>query len=495
MYRDRDVDPGEPAAWSADALIQDLEMDVLFRAMAGEDVFLLEAARKAILASASNDLDTIRYRQAVLRDCLKNAAVVREIYDLAVEAIVREKKNFWSYFSKYPAAVLSRAVDVLQMLVGMLKKLRQIADVHGDRFESEGFATLFAMLKQELCDDYFALLEEHLRTLRFKDGVLISAAIGKGNKGEAYILRKPAQESRSWLERIFGRKQPACLIRIADRDENGFRALSELRDRGVNLVANALAQSDDHILGFFQLLRSELAFYVGCVNLHEQLTRLGAPACFPTPAACEEGRRSAKGLYDVCLALTMARPLVGNDLGVDRKTLVMITGANQGGKSTFLRSLGVSQLMMQCGMFVPAESFDGSLCGGVFTHFTREEDATMKSGKLDEELARMSGIVDHLAPRSLLLFNESFSATNEREGSEIARQIVGALLERRMTVCFVTHLYEFAHGMYETHRDQGVFLRAERAPSGERTFRILEGEPLHTSYGQDVYAQVFGDNA
>jgi hypothetical protein len=56
----------------------------------------------------------------------------------------------------------------------------------------------------------------------------------------------------------------------------------------------------------------------------------------------------------------------------------------------------------------------------------------------------------------------------------------------------VTHLYEFAHGMHETHRDQGVFLRAERVPSGERTFRILEGEPLQTSFGQDVYAQVFG---
>ncbi|MER8376745.1 hypothetical protein NKH19_22355 [Mesorhizobium sp. M1338] len=64
--------------------------------------------------------------------------------------------------------------------------------------------------------------------------------------------------------------------------------------------------------------------------------------------------------------------------------MVVITGANQGGKSTFLRGVGLAQLMMQCGMFVPA-AFCGSVCDGVFTHYKRGEDATMKSGKLDEE--------------------------------------------------------------------------------------------------------------
>jgi hypothetical protein len=66
---------------------------------------------------------------------------------------------------------------------------------------------------------------------------------------------------------------------------------------------------------------------------------------------------SARGIYDVCLTLTMDGSVVGNDVAGDQKALVMITGANRGGKSTLLRSLGLAQLMMQCGMFVPAESF------------------------------------------------------------------------------------------------------------------------------------------
>ena len=114
----------------------------------------------------------------------------------------------------------------------------------------------------------------------------------------------------------------------------------------------------------------------------------------------------------------------------DGKDLVIITGANQGGKSTFLRSVGLAQVMMQCGMFVAAEAFRSTVCDALFTHYKREEDEAMRSGKFDEELARMSQIVDHITPRSLILFNELFAATNVREGSEIGRQIVTALLEQ-----------------------------------------------------------------
>jgi DNA mismatch repair ATPase MutS len=116
----------------------------------------------------------------------------------------------------------------------------------------------------------------------------------------------------------------------------------------------------------------------------------------------------------------------------------------------------------------------------------------MKSGKLDEELSRMSGIVDNLTSNSMLLFNESFAATNEREGSEIARQIICALLEKRIKVFFVTHLYEFAHGFHDRKMEDAIFLRAERQTDGGRTFKLIEGEPLQTSYGEDVYNRIFG---
>jgi DNA mismatch repair ATPase MutS len=186
--------------------------------------------------------------------------------------------------------------------------------------------------------------------------------------------------------------------------------------------------------------------------------------------------------------------VVGNDGQADNTDLVIITGANQRGKSTFLRSIGVAQLMMQCGMFAPAASFSANLCDGLFTHYKREEDVTMHSGKLDEELSRMSEIVDHLTAHAMVLFNASFAATNEREGSEIARQIICALLEKRIKMFFVTHLYTFAHGFVDRSMANALFLRAERQADGGRTFTLVEREPLQTSYGEDVYHLIFVDN-
>jgi DNA mismatch repair ATPase MutS len=490
MYKDQDFDLQQKLPSHAQALTQDLELQTLFNAMALGDKFVFEVAKQAVLSSV-NDLDAIRYRQHILQDCLKNPSIVRDIYAIAVESIESERKNFWGLLSKYPAMVLSRSIDVLQMFVDMLKKLRHIAEEHAGSFESEGFTAFFAMLNTELGDDYFASVQQHLKALKFRDGVLMSAELGQGNQGTNYILRKPHDKKQGWIERIFAEKPPAYRFTIDDRDESGARALSDLKDRGINLVANALAQSTEHILSFFTMLRTELAFYIGCLNVHGQLAHIGEPLSFPLPVAPSERRHAFHGLYDVCLALTMEQSIVGNDVSASGKDLVLITGANQGGKSTFLRSIGLAQLMMQCGMFVPAESFCANICESIFTHYKRKEDASMNSGKLDEELSRMSAIVDTITSNSMVLFNESFAATNEREGSEIARQIVCAIVEKGIKVFFVTHLYEFAHGFYDKNMENAMFLRAERQTDGRRTFKLLEGEPLQTSYGEDVYHNIF----
>jgi DNA mismatch repair ATPase MutS len=491
LYQDHDFDLQRQLPPHAQMLIQDLELNTLFNAMALGDKFLFEVAKQAVLSGFTPDLDTIHYRQHILQDCLNNASIVRDIYAIAVEAIEGEKKHYLGLLSKYPDMLLRRSLELMQMFVGMLKKLKQVAGDHADAFASEGFTAFFAMLNRELSDDYFASVQQHLRALEFRGGVLISAELGQGNKGTRYVLRQPPDKRQPWIERLFAEKPTTYGFTIDDRDESGARTLSDLKDQGIHLVANALTQSTDHLLSFFTMVRTELAFYIGCLNLYGQLAHMGEPVSFPRPLAPGERRHAFQSLYDICLALTTKQRVVDNDLSASGKDLVIITGANQGGKSTFLRSIGLAQLMMQCGMFVPAESFCANVCTGLFTHYKRKEDATMKSGKLDEELSRMSDIVDHITPDSLVLLNESFAATNEREGSEIARQIITALVEKRIEVFFVTHLYEFAHRFYAQNRANALFLRADRQPDGRRTFKLLEGEPLQTSYGEDLYKRIF----
>lgn len=487
LYKDQDFDLERELPPNEEALTQDLELSILFEAMALDDQFLLEMARKAVLSSLS-DPDSILYRQDILKDCLKNSSIVRDIYNLVVESIQNRQKQWWA--TRYPSSIMYSAVEALKMFVGQLKKLRAMADEHADKFESEGFARFYSMLIAELDDEYFTRIEEYLTELKLRKGVLMSAELGKGNKAVNFVLHKTRDQNQSLLGRIFGRQSHAYSYRLSPRDEIGSRALSDLRDRGLNIVANVVAQSTDHILSFFQMLRTELAFYVGCLNLHGQLIEKGAPACFPVPAEPNQRKSSFQGLYDVCLALSMTRKVVGNDINADQKDLVIITGANQGGKSTFLRSIGQAQLMMQAGMFVPAQTFSAAVCNGIFTHFRREEDSSMESGKLDEELRRMSDIADNVTQNSMLLFNESFASTYESDGSEIARQITIALVEKGIRVFSVTHLYEFAHGLFDDKMINAIFLIANRMPDGTRTFKLIEGEPLRTSYGEDLYHRI-----
>jgi DNA mismatch repair ATPase MutS len=492
-YRDADqaaLDLRQLLPWNEAALTQDLGLGALFDAMAAGDKFLYEAAIVGIL-SRTDDADIILYRQRVLLDCFKNESIVRDLYRIAVEAIEQERKNTWSYFARYPSGIVHRAVDVLQMFVHMLEDLRRVADQHAERFASDGFCRLFAMLRTELGDDYFAQVQAHLRRLQFRGGVLISAKLGKGNKGQNYILRKPPEVRLSWLVHLFEKGPPGYSFQLHPRDEAGAHALSALNDQGLNLVGNALARSTDHILSFFQMLRTELAFYIGCLNLSAHLRQLGEPRCMPVPVHAGERKLSFSGLYDLSLALSAGKKVVGNDMNADSKDLFIITGANTGGKSTFLRSIGLASLMMQAGMFVPADSFSSEICNGVFTHYKREEDATMESGKWDEELSRMSVIIDQISPNSVMLFNESFASTNEREGSEIASQIMTALLDKNIKVFFVTHLYHFANSIFKKELKTAVFLRAERRPDGTRPFKLIEAGPLQTSHGEDLYERIF----
>jgi hypothetical protein len=487
LHRDCDFDLASELPAQEASLTQDLELNALLSAMGAGDALLFDLAKRALVLGLP-DPESIVYRQQVLGDCLERPAVVRAVYELAGEALKAEKSVWIGGLRDSPRTTLSSAVQKMELFVGFLRRLREMAEEHAEAFGSPGFTRFFAMLREELSEDYLVEVESQLKDLGFRAGMVMSVELGAGNKGKHYTLRRGRE--RGLLARVFDRS--GFSFTIPERDENGFRALGELEDNAANLVANALRQAVDHVHSFFVMLQAEVGFCVACLNLSERLAELGARTTFPVPVARGELALAARGLYDVSLRLTTSEPVVANDIDADGRSLVMITGANQGGKSTFLRSVGLAQLMMQAGMFVGAASLRANVCDGIFTHHKREEDESMESGKLDEELARMSEIADQLSPNSLLLCNESFASTNEREGSQIARQVVTALLDTGVKVMFVTHMFDLARGMYRESREAALFLRAERGAEGARPFKLREGEPLPTSYGEDSYRKVFG---
>ena len=488
LYQDRDFDYGADLPPGHQDLIQDLELTTLLRAMAAGDKFLLDLSAKVLLASL-HDPEAIRYRQRVLADCLAQPEVIREMYAIAAGAL-EDKRHLWGHYGgtyQTPSSNLSGAVGHLEAYVARLRQLRRIADDHAGKFRSGGMRTLFATLQRDLNDGYFEEISFHLKQLRFRAGVLISAELDRDNSGIGFVLRAPGEAQRRWTQRLGIGPRTTYSFTLAPRDEAGSQILEDLTSRGINLVGNAAAQSADHIGSYFTMLRAELGFYVSCLNLADRLAAKGAPVTAPEPTQPSALTFSCTDLRDACLELQSQDPVVGNDVQADGKSLVIITGANSGGKSTFLRSVGVAQLMMQCGLFVTAGSYRADAARGIFTHFIREEDPGMTSGRLDDELRRMSEIADHIGPHCLMLFNESFAGTNEHEGSEIGHQVVRALLDAQIKVFFVTHRFEFADRFHRQHARSTLFLRAERRPDGRRNYKLAVKEPLPTSFGEDLY--------
>ena len=104
----------------------------------------------------------------------------------------------------------------------------------------------------------------------------------------------------------------------------------------------------------------------------------------------------------------------------------------------------------------------------------------------------MSTVISHISPGCLLLCNEPFASTNEREGSHIARQVFLPLAGAGVKVVVVTHLVNLAESLYEERLGYVLFLRAPRQTQAQQ-FKLREGAPEPTAYAEDVYNQIFGE--
>lgn len=491
LYRNKDFEWERKLTIHQETFILDLELNTIFQEMSQGNEEVYEIVKKVICNSLL-DLDEITFRQEVLKDCINQFSIVNEINSIIESVFKREKESHqYSLLSDYPSEIVSQSKNRMLIFMEELKKLRRIAIEKSINFHSEGFCNLFRQICDELPDDYFEEIQAHLKKCNFQNGIVISTKLGKGNKNTGYIMREPKNPEGKWYQNIFHRKENMYSFRLAPNDESGAKALSELLMKGLNPIANSLAQSADHIHNFFVMLRNELSFYMGCVYLKKSIEDKEKEVIFPYVENSEKRKLSFSELCDIALLLTKKGAIVGNECNLTDKTLVIITGANQGGKTTFLRSLGQSQVMMQAGMYVGAKEYTGSIFNGIYTHFKKEEDSEMKSGKLDEELDRMNDIVDSIKGNAGIFFNESFSATNEKEGSEIANQITNALLEKNIRVYYVTHFYKFSSTFASKAYKEYEFLKAERSDNGTRNYKIQIGPPLKTSYGMDLYEQIF----
>ena len=478
------IDLGRPEPPGHADCFQDLGLDAVVSA-ASTSVPDAGAVVAWALAHPLTDLDAIHHRQDVLTDFLAHPHLLDDLLAVCTEALDTQRSIRHAFFwrTEHPDASLRRSVNVVQGLLPHLTTMRDLAVRHESTVQSKGLRDLFHQLQRDLDEPRLKALGTDLEALTFDDGVLADVRLGPGASVEGYRLRRPRNRRRA--ERLSERVDPRRTVKAPPTDDGGVE-ITALRDHALDTVSADLERAHRHLVGFLEQLRLQLCLVSGGVALDRAMAKHGLPRCLPDPQEPGARESDVRGLRHLGIALQTTQSVVGNDLVADDRRALVVTGANNGGKSTFLRSYGQAQLLMQAGFTVPAERFRLGVVHGVHTHFRRGEDRTMTSGKLVEEMGRMSTLVDRVRPHSLVLFNESFATTYELEGTRIASTVVRALIDCDVAVAYVTHMYELVRWFIDSVPGSRCLV-AERADDGRRTFRMVQSEPERTSYALELY--------
>ena len=514
------------------SITKDLGLDKLFKAAekecvlrgtridtSGEADNYLGMAVKKVMRIPLRTEEEVIYRQEIIQDCIKKKTLLADLYQFSTDLLeewekLGRKNNGMGV--RDAKGKLITDIRILKLLVNGVSKVRTMLEDNVAGFTSAGLIALHDRLLEEFSEDYDQNIQDIIKDLTF-----FSDATGKKEERGNYVLYFPRVKidcgltdglklSDLKLEHIetivkqytnprgiiakisstITSLTPGIISLYDDQAMMGDAA--ELEYQAVNYVYSVCSSLVSSFGTFFDQLRFQTAFYLGVINIRSHMQCYHIDYCFPTVGS--KGSLVYDELKEVVMNLEQGGEVVGNSGSLSGKQLVIITGANQGGKSTFLRSIGIAQVMFQCGLMVAAKNFRSGLYSSIFAHFTRREDSAMNSGRLDEELRRMDQIVSNLDEDSLLLLNESFATTTEKEGSAIAYDIVRALKEQGVGIFTVTHLLSFALRVYEESKDDEkvAFLSAEHLEDGSRTYRMIPHEPEITSFGLELYDKVLG---
>lgn len=223
----------------------------------------------------------------------------------------------------------------------------------------------------------------------------------------------------------------------------------------------------------------ELDFYISLYSLSERVKAAGIPLC--RAKITDKNELSFRNAYDISLLAKDEKNIIPNDvlLGENEK-FFFLGGANGGGKTTFLRTLGINTLLAMSGSPVAAVSAELGLIDGVFTHFPHDEHFEGE-GRFDNEKRRVSKIVDSFEKYPLVLLNETYSTTNEEKSVASTSELADLLYRRGVYGIYVTHAHD-------AHAD-GVgrlIVAVDENDSNRRTYKVVRAVEENRSFAEDI---------
>lgn len=493
-----DVAQGQPDFFS------DLNLDqIVDSIVAGRDEYNL----RPFFHTPLHDIETINYRYDVLRDLDKHALVAHLrsfAQDMRVMRghLTHAEKAYYNYEKQrwfldavqvYCSAVvrLKRDLASVELQSTGFRGFRDYLTDYAESAEFTGLAAETQQLEADLSSITYSLYIQGKRITvsRYEPvpdyGDEVLRTFDKFKQG---LPRENRFDYRCSPD--MDHVEAGILDLVAALHPGIFASLDEYCTRNRQYLDQTLATFD-----------REVQFYIACIEHSERLQRAGLTFC--RPAVADQSKEVyGHDVFDLALANKLIREktqVVTNDFYLrDPERIIVVSGPNQGGKTTFARTFGQLHYLASIGCPVPGREARLFVFDRMFTHFEREEDIHNLNSKLEDDLLRIHRILECATPRSIIIMNESFLSTTLTDALFLSKRVMERMIELDLLCVSVTFLDELASlgettvSMVSTVDPQDPALRTFkviRKPADGLAYAVAIAEKYHLTY-ENVKARI-----
>lgn len=473
----------------APAYFTDLNLDQIVDAITASKA---EYDLKPFYYSSLTSVSAIQYRHEVFRE-LENEVLLNSIKNFAQKMhnirdylarakktyyILQKEKWFLDAVSIYCTAIIQLRDDLAEINL-ISRGFLAFRDYLTNYTKSEHFIHLQAengKIKNDLASIQYCLLirGNSIRVRKYEDeidySVVVDRTFEKFKQGAVkdYQITFP-----NWLEmnhveeKILGYVSQLFPETFADL-ENFCKQYSEFQDTAI---------------GNFD---REIQFYIAYMEFIHKLKTAGLKFCYPKISSNHKDIQSSES-FDVALANKLVNdkmPTICNDFYLNgEERIIVVTGPNQGGKTTFARAFGQIHHLASIGVPVPGRKAKLFLFDHIFTHFEKEETIKNQRGKLEDDLIRIHKILEQATAKSIIIMNEIFNSTTIQDAVYLGKEILEKILRIDALGICVTFIDELS-----SLNEKTVSMVSTVMPDNPtlRTFRIIRKPADGLSYAISI---------